>query len=97
MSQEKPQSWLFIRRTPTQMFSCCPYLWFLFLFLQVVVCITCVILQAKSEENAEAIESDMDFEGVFNHDNYKRSFIAEIYVIDHLLWPPHTSPKTTSS
>lgn len=43
---------------------------------QVLVCFTCVILQTKSEENTEAIESDMGFEGVFNHDNCKRSFIA---------------------
>lgn len=43
---------------------------------QVLVCFTYVILQTKSEENTEAIESDMGFEGVFNHDNCKRSFIA---------------------
>ena len=36
---------------------------------QVFVCFTCVILQTKSEENTEARESDMDFEGVFNHAN----------------------------
>lgn len=54
--------------------------------LQVLVCFTCVILQAKSEENTEArAESDMDFEGMFNHDNCKRgvSLPAEIRVISH--------------
>ena len=44
--------------------------------LQVLVCFTCVIFQAKSEDNTEARESDMEFQGMFNHDNCKRSFIA---------------------
>ena len=51
---------------------------------QVLVCFTCVILQTKSEENTEARESDMDFEGVFNRANCKQSSLpSEIPFISH--------------
>ena len=88
MSQEKSQSWHFMictSYTHTSQFTVpqCSLVVLLILFvvsvpsvLQVVVCFTCVILQAKSEENTE---------GVFSHNNYRNevSLQAEIHVISH--------------
>lgn len=48
------------------------------LFLQVAICITCVILQAKSEENAENRELDEEFEGTYK---FSRLIISCSFVI----------------
>lgn len=62
MSYEKTQTGLLVPRTPTQR----KILYYVFFsFLQIAVCITCVILQAKSEENADAREIDEEFEGTY--------------------------------
>ena len=65
-------SYFYVSSTP--MFSCFSSYLFSVSVLQVVVCFTYVVLQAKCEENTEARASDI--EGVINHDNCKRSFIA---------------------
>lgn len=55
---------------------------FLFFYLQVAVCITCVILQAKSEENPEARELDEEFEGMHELPGYVTTlFIVDLHAI----------------
>lgn len=48
----------------------CSFCW------QVLVCFTCVTLQTKSEENTEAIESDMDFEGLHIREKRHSSYFC---------------------
>ncbi|XP_020602717.1 uncharacterized protein LOC110041745 [Orbicella faveolata] len=50
------------------------------LFFLVLVCFTCVILQAKSEENTDArAESDMDFESLKIREKRRSSYFSSRY------------------